>query len=165
MSSTQAAFANFYTADNFAGFVIAIVVSWAFNWPIAYLLRNRLRRTIPADTSEAEKQMELERLLKAVEMPLAGSIGRLERVIYITAIMMQLPTVINGWITLKAFSAWLEKDEIRDYKLAHYYHYIFGTGLSLLLGIVAGNLGLTLAQWHIGSVIVQFSKSITCFSF
>ena len=71
--------------------------------------------------------------------PLAKGVGIVERFIYTSVAVVGLPLeVIGGWLALKGlaeFSSGKQRDN-----LDAYYSYLFGTGLSLIIGTGLGLL-------------------------
>jgi hypothetical protein len=77
---------------------------------------------------------------------LAPTVGGLERVLYVYAVMSGKYEVITGWLVMKAFFGWIGPERRRAKKgtsasdeISNTYNgFILGTLLSLLLGLAAG---------------------------
>jgi len=75
----------------------------------------------------------------------ASAVGRIERFIYTSCILVGLPVeIIGGWLVLKGLAQFRPKGDEKaatpDF-LTDYYGYLIGTGLSLIVGIGFGLLG------------------------
>ncbi|MBV9180825.1 MAG: hypothetical protein JO356_05885 [Acidobacteria bacterium] len=136
-------------------FLIAVGISSSVgNWIVEHVLRWRLSR--PEVNLEGEDPLHL---------PEAKNIGKLERILYIWAVMFSEYHLIAGWLVLKAFFDWQagrEQAEGREdartlkesthterqrneqshkRKLTVLHIYVEGNGLSLLAGLCSGAVG------------------------
>jgi len=81
---------------------------------------------------------------------LAGTVGGLERVLYIYAVVFDKYEIITGWLVMKAFFGWIRSEERSTKKEKEnkatldevsntYNGFVLGTLLSLLIGLAAGH--------------------------
>jgi hypothetical protein len=113
-------------------FFAASAMSWLVN-PIVHWLH---QRNLQKESKEVQDHFD---------MAFAPTIGKLERVLYIYAIMYapggSAFAIISGWLVMKAFSVWLERTDAR---MRPYHLYLYGNALSLLAGLALGSIGLML---------------------
>ena len=134
----------------FIGYVVACAISWFAADPIIHWRYKQLFHQLTNDPNKTGKQHEADKakLASILELKFGKRIGRIERLIYIYAVMLNQFTLLSAWVVLKAFYGWLEKPALAkafpndDSKHATlYYAYIYGNGLSLLTALVLAHLG------------------------
>ena len=96
----------------------------------------RLRAQEPKKEPEAVGH-DGEVILDEYYLRFAALIGITERFLYVYAVMFNQFSLLGGWLVMKAFFSWMKKDSLCDY-----HAYIFGTALSLLLGLLCGAVGV-----------------------
>ena len=98
--------------------------------------------TGPSDNSVGEK-MPL--ILDHFDLPFAATIGCIERIIYVFAVITPAYDLIIGWLIMKAFYEWLkgpdEEQKLPLRAVVFYHLYLFGNAISLMAGLAAGVIG------------------------
>lgn len=86
-------------------------------------------------------------------MELAREIGRVEKLVYVLAVMLGQYSLITAVIILKAFFGWIniprspsQSSELQS-DLNYYYVYIYGNMLSLIVGLFLGFVGRIVAAF------------------
>lgn len=141
------------------GFTAAVIISWmAGDHLILALYRRRFREIVrgnPDLTSrEADARSDAFAWRDKLDLDFGRRIGRIERVFYIYAVMLNQFTLLSAWVILKAFYGWIQKPEVsqstaseEDKDITTFYAYVYGNALSILTGIVCGHAGLIVQEF------------------
>lgn len=143
------------------GFLFSNLISWLFiDYIITYFYKRRFSDLSEAlDKKPSEKLVLIEEWQLKLDIDFGKRIGRLERVLYIYAIMFGKTAILGAWIVLKAFFGWIGKhnrnsqneiEEMQD--ITQYYAYIYGNALSLIFALLLSHFGLLLSDWVAGSL-------------
>lgn len=107
---------------NLGVFVIASIIGWRPGSWILWKLWGGIARYADADKGEPSK--------------LATSVGGLERMFYIFAMMYETPEIVTGWLVMKAFFGWIREKKAEE--LEEFNVLVILNMLSLLIGLGLG---------------------------
>jgi hypothetical protein len=152
-------------------FAIASALSFfPIHWIVLKLHDRRMNREIEGNENLTgiQRKEKKEALLSHFDLEFAGTIGKLERIVYIFSVMYGAAfAVLSGWLVMKAFTTWLEKQDPNEdlppapatagtppsappadkATMMRIYHlYLYGNVLSLLSGLGLGALGVAVAK-------------------
>jgi hypothetical protein len=139
------------------GFAAAVIISWmAGDIVILELYRRRIREIVRGnpDLTGREADVKGDAWRDKLDLEFGRRIGRIERVFYIYAVMLNQFTLLSAWVILKAFYGWIQKPEVsqstaseKDKDITTFYAYVYGNALSILTGIVCGHAGLIVQEF------------------
>ena len=82
--------------------------------------------------------------------PLVKSVGGLERILYIMGVMGHHYEIITGWLVLKAFFGFMDRDRLEKDMAARYNGLLIGNAISLMIGIALGVTVNIIIRWRLG---------------
>jgi hypothetical protein len=154
---------HFINLPNIIGYLVAAALACGpGNWLVRWQQIRLQRRLINYSSGMTLGKIleEEEKIRRFLGMELAVEIGRLEKLVYVLAVMLDQYGLITAVIILKAFFGWItipqnssESGELGDrlafynYKLDFFYVYILGNVLSLLVALALGLVGKIIAAF------------------
>jgi hypothetical protein len=138
------------------GFAVAVIISWIAGDNIILTLYKRRFKEIVLenpDRSLRDAEARSEAWRNKLDLEFGKRIGRIERIFYIYAVMLNQFALLSAWVILKAFYGWIQKPTVaqstateEDKDITTFYAYVYGNALSILAGIICGHAGVVVAH-------------------
>jgi hypothetical protein len=138
------------------GFAVAVIISWvAGDHIILMLYKRRFKEIVQGNPDQTLRDAEArsEAWRNKLDLEFGKRIGRIERIFYIYAVMLNQFTLLSAWVILKAFYGWIQKPTVaqstateEDKDITTFYAYVYGNALSILAGIICGHAGVVVSH-------------------
>ena len=139
------------------GFAAADLISWIIvDHVILALYNRRFKEILRGNLNLTGDQVNAKSISwrDKLDLDFGRRIGRIERIFYIYAVMLNQFTLLSAWVILKAFYGWIQKPAVsqssaseEDKDITTFYAYVYGNALSILTGIICGHVGLVVQEY------------------